>query len=643
MRIPYHCLRFSEKDEHTWGVNFTRWINRKGEYLKWSFVPSSEGGFVSKYGHLTGITGVKPATHIELLPYVVSKAETEPKGAGNPDGKDLMGNVGFDVKYALSSNLILDAAVNPDFGQVELDQPVLNLSAFETWFPERRPFFIEGADLFETNFSLFYSRRVGRPPWRSVDDGEGIYYIDYPDNTTIVGAAKLTGKLSSGTSIAVLNAVTDEELAEYAAETNVVLDSAWIGDSLITEIVSADTVSRTGVVEPVANFTVVRVKQDVFRNSSVGGMLTVVGQKSLHPCVTGGFDWRLVTNNNNWGTDGQLIFSRVDPDNVGYGFSMNIRKRGGRHLQGSIGVTVKSPELRINRLGFTSRVDTRQLSSWIQYRTNDDWWIIRNSYNNLNFHSSWNYDGINHSLGGSFDTYIEFTNFWSLGGTFSVQAEKYSDLETRGNGLWVWPEYPTFAWWLSINTDERKRLRFNWNPGNGTDRGGRWWTNYFGFTYRPETNMEFSLGANYHLVDRGTFWIYNGDDGSLFADLDQERVTLHASAGVVANRNLSIQLSAQGLISGLDYYDYRYYRGGQNYSDPVSGFNTDRNYLALNSTLIVRWEYRPGSTVYLVWTRARSESDWNVNNLDISRDFNRLFSGNARNVFFAKATYWLNI
>ena len=168
MKIPYHCLRFTEKDEHTWGVNFTRYINRKDEYVKWAFTPSSEGGFVSNFGHLKNLHDIKPAGHLEFLPYVVSSMETEPKDLSNPDGKDFLKNAGFDVKYALSTNLILDATINPDFGQVELDQPVLNLSNYETFFPERRPFFLEGADLLSTNFMLFYSRRVGRSPYQSV-------------------------------------------------------------------------------------------------------------------------------------------------------------------------------------------------------------------------------------------------------------------------------------------------------------------------------------------------------------------------------------------------------------------------------------------------------------------------------------------
>ncbi len=643
MRIPYHCLRFSEKDEHTWGVDFQRIVNRRAETDRWACVPQSEGGFVSNFGHLTGLTGIVPAGHTELLPYAVSRAETEPKTLGNPDGKDFVGNAGFDLKYALSSDLVLDATINPDFGQVELDQPVLNLSTYETQFEERRPFFLEGNDLFSTNFQLFYSRRVGRSPSFGISDPEALYYTDRPDATTILGAGKLTGKLSSSTHIALLSAVTQKEKAEYAAETNAVMDSLWDGESWATTITSADTISREGVVEPTANYTVLRLKQDVLHNSSIGGILTVASQETVHPAVTGGVDWRLSTNDNGWRTDGQVVFSRIDPDHTGYGVDLTFEKSNGEHIRGAVGGTIKDPYLDINRLGYTSRVDSRSTWAWLQYRTSDDWWIIRNSWNNFNFNSNWNFDGVNYSLGGNFNTQIEFTNNWSLGGGVTMQAEKYSDRETRGNGLWEWPVHPTFSWWFSLNTDNRKKVSFCWNPGAGSDRGGSWWANYLGADFRPRSNMEFSLGVNYSSYSNATRWVNNVADSSVFADLDRDAISLFASAGIVLNRNLSVQLSAQGLITGLDYEDYRYYQGGLNYSDPMDGYNYDYNYSAINSTLLIRWEYTAGSTLYLVWTRARPEVDGTVNDVDFSRDFKRLFSGDSENLFLIKASYWMNI
>jgi len=629
IRIPYHCLRFAVKDQNTWGIDFIRVINRKNETDGWAFTPSSKGGFVSNFGHLTQLIGVKPTSHAELLPYVVSNEQIEPRSQGNPDGRSFGKNAGLDLKYGISSDLVLDATINPDFGQVELDRPVLNLSTYETFLSERRPFFLEGSDLFQTSFNLFYSRRVGRPPQGSVTDPEFAYYTNYPKATTILGAAKLTGKLFERTSIALLSSVTQREEAEYAAYTNVALDST--------------KVTRKGIVEPEASYNVLRIKQELFRNSSVGGTLTLASQASRLPATTGGVDWRLYTNDNAWGAQGQVVFSRVNSEQTGYGIDVTFEKSGGKHIRASIGGTIKDRYLNLNRLGYSSRSDSRSMYAWIQYGTTDRWWIFQETYSNFNFYPSWNFDGVRYGLGGNFNTNVIFTNYWFLGGGVEIQGEKYSDLETRGNGLWEWPERPTFSWWASLTTDQRKMLWFNWNPGSGQDRGGTWWANYLGFGLRPRSNMEFSAGVNYKSMRNGTRWVENSGKQSLFADLNRDEIYLEASASVVLNRNLSVQLSTQGLASGLDYYKYRNYLGSNRYSDPFSGPNSDYNYSEMNSTLLIRWEYRPGSTLYLVWTRSRPEFDQTASNLDISRDVKRMFSGNAQNLFLIKASYWMNM
>jgi hypothetical protein len=629
MRIPYHCLRFAVKDQNTWGIDFIRLVNRKNETDGWAFTPAAKGGFVSNFGHLSDLIGVKPTSHTELLPYVVSNEQIEPRNQANPDGRSFGKNAGLDLKYGISSDLVLDATINPDFGQVELDQPVLNLTTYETFLSERRPFFLEGSDLFQTSFNLFYSRRIGRSPSGSITDPEFAYYTNYPKATTILGAAKLTGKLFERTSIALLSSVTQREKAEYVAYTNAGLDST--------------TVTRKGVVEPEASYNVLRVKQELFRNSSIGGALTLASQASRLPASTGGVDWRLCTNDNAWSFYGQTVFSQLNNRHTGYGFDVTFEKTGGKHIRGAIGGTIKDRYLNLNRLGYNSRANSRSTWAWLQYQTTDRWWIFKETYNNFNFYPSWNFDGVRYQLGGNFNTNVTFTNYWFLGGGIEIQGEKYSDLETRGNGLWEWPVRPTWSWWASLTTDQRKMLWFNWNPGSGQDRGGTWWANYIGFGLRPRSNMEFSTGVNYKRARNGTRWVENSGEQSLFADLNQDQLYLEASASIVLNRNLSVQFSTQGLASGQDYRKYRYYLGDNRYSDPISGPNSDYNYSEMNSTLLIRWEYRPGSTLYLVWTRSRPEFDQTVNNLDISRDVERMFSGSAENLFLIKASYWMSM
>lgn len=643
VRIPYSCLRFAEKDEHVWGFQVARLIHRRNEADMWSFTPSSQGGYVANFGHLKGLTGIMPAGHTELLPYVVTREESEPKSIGNPDGRDIIGNTGFDVKYAVASDMTLNATINPDFGQVELDAPVLNLSTYETFFPERRPFFLEGSDLFQTPFTLFYSRRIGRPPRGSIDEPDFLYYKDYPKSTTILGAGKLTGKIFDRTSIAVLTAVTQKEAAAYAAGTNFRLDSTWANGNLTTHQVAQDTLTGNGVVEPTATYSVVRVKQEILKNSSIGGLLTLVNQDGLNPAATGGVDWRLTTNDNGWGFSGQAVFSRTGYKPTAGGLDVTFEKSGGKHIRAAFGGTLKDPNLSLNRLGYTSRVGTRSAWAWVQYRTNDLWWIIRESYSNFNIYPKWNYDGVNTGLGGNFNAHIVFKNYWSLGYGVEIQGEKYSDEETRGNGLWVWPAYPTVSGWMEVNTDSRKPISFHVCPNYGTDRGGTWWGLHAGYDLRPRSNIALSTCLEFARHGNATRWVRNEGSRSVFADLNQDEFSIQASASYVVNRNLSLQLSAEGLISGLDYENYRFYQGDGAYSAPVSGYNSDYNYSALNSTFLVRWEYRPGSTLYVVWTRSRPEFDPTVDNLALHRDLNRFFSAGAQNLFLIKASYWMNI
>lgn len=624
IKIPYHCVRFTEQPEQTWGVDFCRVINRRAEVSRWAFTPEREGGYVSKFGHLTGLTNIKPATHLQVLPYVVSRAELTDGSTGNPDGRENYENTGVDVKYGVSSNITLDATFNPDFGQVELDEPVLNLSAFETYFSERRPFFMEGSDLFEAVYTQFYSRRIGRAPgnWASNIDPDYDYSLRRPTATTILGAAKLTGKLPGGTSFAVLNAVTQEEKEKY---------------------VTTGGETREAVVEPQAGYSVMRVKQDVFNNSYVGGMLTVAGQDTKHPAMTGGADWRLRTNNGSWGVTGHSVFSRDDADHVGYALFTELQKLTGEHWRGELALNIKDPHFNLNRLGYSSRNDFREARGWVQYRTQDDWWIVRNSYTNLNLNSDWNYAGDDIGRGANANTYIEFVNNWSMNASAAMQAEKYSDVETRGNGLWEWPEYPTFAYYVSVSSDSRKPITASVSQNWGRDRGGTWWSTYLGAQFRPRSNLEFSGGASYNRAFDAVHWVYNDGDNSIFANLDKDQLYLELTASVMLARNISWQISGQGLISSLDYRDYRRYLGGQNY-DPVGEFSDrDGTYSALNTMMILRWEYLPGSTLYFVWTRERGEWDDQINHMEFDTEIDRFFSRGATNVWLVKASYWWNL
>lgn len=647
IEIPYHCLRFPDQDEQIWGVNFSRSINRRQEDSWWSRLSNSESGFVSKFGHLTGLSGIKPARHLEVMPFGVSSLETERESFTNPDGQGYYGNMGLDIKYGLSSNLTLDATINPDFGQVELDQPVLNLSTYETWFGERRPFFVEGSDLFDTRIDLFYSRRVGRPPLGHVDDTCFLRYSSrLPRSTTILGAAKLTGKLASGTSVAVLTALTEEEKREYEA--------AIPNGALI------DTVSREGVIEPMAGYTALRIQQDLFRRSQIGGLLTVASQDQFHPATTGGIDWRLFTNNGMWSLCGQIVASRVDAEEVGFGADIDFEKESGKHFRFAIGTEIYDQHIDLNRLGYLRRPNSRVVWGWWQYRTSDDWWIIRNSWNNLNWSRGWNYrhEEIQHNW--DFNNTIDFVNYWQGGFWCCGNVQEYDDRETRGRGPWRRPTNWYAGIWL--DTDERKVFQVGVDYSFGESRTSPCWGAEVLFRLKPSSNFEFWTHWEY-THDYGQLrWVDNypeidgtATDSTLFAWDNQDLLQIQFGATLTLRTNLSVQFSAEGLSSGLDYYNYTPWLGGDRYGgvygESQLGGEYDYLYSVLNSMFLMRWEFVPGSTLYAVWTRSRWEYEPGTTGFVFDRDFDRFVSGipdapsagDVNNVFLLKISYWMNL
>jgi hypothetical protein len=653
MEIPFYCLRFPDAEEQTWGLNFSRNIPRTSEDNWWSPISNSVSGFTSNFGHLTGLKGIKPARHFEVQPYVVSAFETEREGAANIDGRDYYGNLGVDLKYGLSSNLILDATVNPDFGQVELDEPVLNLSTYETYFGERRPFFVEGSDLFQSEFDLFYSRRIGRAPGGDVEDDNFVEYTSRGSrSTTILGAAKLTGKLAGGTSIALLTAVTEEEKRKYRAE---VARLGTTGDTI-----RIDTLTREGVVEPMAGYSALRIQQDLFERSYVGATLTLASQDRYHPAVTGGFDWRLFTTNRLWSLYGQTVFSRIDAEEAGFGFDVTLGKESGKHFVFALGSTIKDPYLDLNRLGYLSRPDERAVWAWFQYKTDDDWWIVRDSWHNVNLGYGKNYRGEEIRKSWNFNNSIQFLNNWSAGINFGENIQEYDDRETRGHGTWVRPESWYFGSWL--DTDARRMFQVELDYNVGESYLNPYWSAGLVLRYKPTSNFNLWTELDYVHDYNQLKWVDNDPevDGAeteevLFAEKDQDLFQLEFGASLTLTTALSLQFSAQGLSSGLDYHDYRPWRGEDNYGDEIAesilGSTYDYQYSALNSMFMMRWEFKPGSTLYAVWTRARWEYEPGTTGLRWDRDFGRFLNGTPSgdqigdlgNVFLLKLNYWMNI
>ncbi|MCP4725429.1 MAG: carbohydrate binding family 9 domain-containing protein, partial [bacterium] len=419
VRIPLNQLRYADKDEQIWGLQFTRRLYRKEERSVWQPVPADAPGWVSRFGELRGIKGIRSKNSVELLPYSVSKLETSLKEAGNPfsDGKDPAMRGGLDAKFGVTSDLTLNLTVNPDFGQVEADPSVVNLSAYETFFQERRPFFVEGKNILnyqimggDGDFSsdnLFYSRRIGSSP-HYYPDTEGNSFLDMPSVTNIASAAKLTGKTRNGYSVGVMNAVTVRETAE----------------------IHTDGTRSKETVEPMTNYFVGRLQKDYRKGDTrLGGIMTStyrdINDSHLEflnrEAYTGGFDfvhnWKQKTYYFNYNTvfshikgkDEAILraqessvryFQRPDADYLdldpdatsmtGHGGKFSIGKSGNGHWNYDTGVTWRSPGLELNDVGYLRQADLVLQHIWLQFREWNPKWIFRNINVNFNQWSGWN-------------------------------------------------------------------------------------------------------------------------------------------------------------------------------------------------------------------------------------------------------------
>jgi len=462
MRIPLSQLRFADKPVHTWGIQFTRRFFRNEERSTWQYIPQKAPGWVHLFGELNGIEGIKPQKQIEIQPYIVGKMEKFEKEEGNPfaTGKSSDVSVGVDGKIGITSDITLDFTINPDFGQVEADPSQVNLSAFQVFFREQRPFFIEGKSILNfpitqsvaggrfNSDNLFYSRRIGRNPqyYPDLADGE---YADQPDNTRILGAFKLTGKNKNGFSWGVLESITEKGEAEID----------FLG------------VRRKEVVEPFTNYFVGRVQQDINEgNTIIGGMFTATNRSIdddqlnfLHKeAYTGGIDFKHQWKERKYSLELNGIYSQVKgsqeailgtqtareryfqrPDAShlsvdstrtslrGTGGTLKFAKNSGK-LIFQTGATYRSPGLELNDLGFLISSDQVNQWSWAQYRILKPFSIFRSLRVNGNQYLHWDLGGTNTYRAINFNVHANFKNNWGFGSGSTLQGESISNANLRG-------------------------------------------------------------------------------------------------------------------------------------------------------------------------------------------------------------------
>lgn len=671
-RIPLSQLRFSRQASHTFGLGIHREVARLGERIAWPRFSRNAPGIASQLGEVRGIDGVSTPRRLEVLPYAVQKNVTErqPGGFTHPT----QGALGADLKYGLTSNLTLDATVNPDFGQVEADPSVLNLTAFEQFYQEKRPFFLEGSGIFRYDVScndgqctgLFYSRRIGRAPqlgWRADNANE------VPVSTTILGAAKLTGRLRNGLSIGLLNAVTGRE--QWQDSVTLEPRTNYIVGSLQKEL-------RRGKTGLNGMFTAVNRQLDPASEGLLRRAAYTAGLEFRHRFGgSSGQDYNLsvqAAGSTVHGSESAIAstqrssihyYQRPDDDLIydstrtslsGTWMQAGLNKRGGKHTRFWTGIWTTTPGFEINDVGFASNSNSRGQSNWFAIVFNEPKAFYRQMQLNFNQWNVWTSTGLPTGRGGNVNLNLTFKNQWFLYGGIGGDAAAWCASCARG-GPSIRQNGSLFLF-SGLGSDQRKSFSYGINlNGNRGDAGTSSSFNIGpNITWRAASRFTTTLRASIsHSVDnaqwRGNFGALAHDTTHYtFARLEQNLVGVTSRIDYTVSPTLSVQLYAQPFATSGAYSNWREVKDAsstafsQRFKPFVQGGDPGGfNFKEFRSNSVVRWEYRPGSTLYLVWSQGRQQDGLDEGTFSFGRDYRNLFRSHPMNTFLIKASYWFSL
>jgi hypothetical protein len=710
LRIPFSQMRFVvDGGENIWGINFSRNIARNAEGVYLVYQPKKESGFVSRFPHLTGLSQLPRSGSVELIPYVTAKAEYLEHTEGDPfyDGSRHTGDAGGDLRMSVAGKLTLNATVNPDFGQVEVDPAVVNLSDFETYYPEKRPFFVEGSSNFRfgnegaNNYwgfnwpepTFFYSRRVGRPPQGEEPSGD---YVRMPSATTILGAAKLTGKIAPTWNFGTLHALTAKEHAD----------------------VSTDGFTSEAEVEPLTYYGVVRTQKEFPRRQQGLGFMANWALRSFDSpemrdalnsqSYMGGVDgwvfldrkqtyvvsgWSVVSHVR--GTEQRMIdlqrdprhyFQRPDADHVevdsstthltGSGTRLWINKQNGQVIMnGALGYM--TPSFDVNDVGFMSRTDVINGHFGMGYKwTDPNKWRKYQDYIVAVF-ANYDWQGNPTWLGTYAEGSTEFINNYSWSYHAALNPQTISNRRTRGGPLMITD--PGYELGTYFDTDSKSKLFYYVDAGMYSQPKPGSWNSYLypAVEWKPVSNFNVSIGPGWERVVEDAQYVGTYDDPTatatygqryVFSDLNQTTVSANIRLNCSFTPSASLELYLQPLVSSGDYTDFKelarprsyefnhYGQSGSTWDEttgtadpdgagpapPIEIGNPDFNFRSLRGNAVFRWEYRPGSTLFLVWTQERVDSE-SYGNLDFSHSMHSLVDKQPQDVFLAKVTYYLGM
>ncbi|HEV8401083.1 MAG TPA: DUF5916 domain-containing protein [Gemmatimonadales bacterium] len=684
LRIPYSQLRFVKQTQYVWGINFRRDLARRNEFDFIVYTPKNGTGFVSRFPDLVGIERIEPPRRLEVMPYVTTRAAFTPHAAGDPfnDGSQVSPGLGADARIGLGSNLTLNATVNPDFGQVEVDPAVVNLSDVETFFSEKRPFFVEGSSIFEfgaggqRNFwgfnwpgpSFFYSRRIGRSLGVGAPAGG---YADGPDGAHILGALKLTGKVAGSWNVGGLTAVTAREQATLVDS----LGARWNQE-----------------IEPLAAYGVYRAQKEFHKGRQGLGFLSTVAVRSFNDVALrdvrnasgvmfGADGWTFLDNSKTWVTTGWVgatritgtparmtavqqssthYFQQPDARNVavnaaatsldGTAARFTLAKQGGNTFVNSAFGFI-SPGFDVNDVGFLFRTGIINMHlgggrTWTKpgkvFRYAEAGGAVFRSYD---WDGNINWSGVFHF------GYAQFLNYYSINWNIAYNPWTVNNRRTRGGPLTLTP--PGYQFGFNARTDGRKT--FTLGVGGGTyyrsSQDVEWWS-FLNVQYRPAANVSVTVGPEFSrsrnpvqyvdaLPDTAATATYG--TSYVFAQLRQTELSAGIRLNWTYSPTLSLQLYAQPLISAGKYDNFKQLARprSNDYTPTAAPYNPDFNFKSLRGNAVLRWEYLPGSTLFFVWTQSRSDFE-DVGDFQFGNSMSRMFRAPAENIFMVKATYWWN-
>lgn len=693
MRIPYSQLRFQQAQTQVWGVNFRRVIARNNEEAFLVYQPKKESGFVSRWPELHGIEGIRASRAIELRPYVTTKGEFLPHAPLDPfnDGSRGHADIGGDLRMGIGGKLTLNATVNPDFGQVEVDPAVVNLSDVESFFEEKRPFFTEGSSIF--NFgnqgsnsywgfnwpepTFFYSRRIGRSPQGGYPGTDPLAgnYADAPIGTRILGAAKLTGKLKPSVSFGTLHAFADREFAR--------LETGGVRSKL--------------AIEPFTYYGVARGLKEINQRRQGFGLMTTVAARSFadaslrdqlnsHSLMTGFDGWTFLDSSKTWvisgwtalshvaGTRDRMTslqrhsrhyFQRPDADHVevdpnatsmtGFGSRYWLNKQKGNVIMNSA-LGFMSPSFDVADVGFHSRSDVINGHIGGGYKWTET--TKHRKYQQVLGAVFASYDLQGNPLWGGVwaSGSTEFSNNYSWEYSTAYNPQTVNSRRTRGGPLTL--NKPGYEFFNYIDTDGKSKLfyyletyaynvpeahSYNWNVNPGVE-------------WKPAPNIILSVGPGYSRNVENAQYVVTVTDPTatatfgqryVFGRLDQTTFSANIRLNWAFSPTMSLQTFLQPLISAGEYTDFKSLARPRSYEfDPYPPpFDPDFNFKSLRGNAVFRWEYMPGSTLFLVWTQERVDGDFGpeAGDFNFRRNFDDLTDADKNNIFLAKLSYYFSL